>query len=207
MTIISVKDYMKLYLVLETSLLKLPLGDFIIQAIEGGVTAIQLRDKTASTTERYNTAKTIKTLINGRDVLFIVNNTADIAMAAGAHGVHLGASDLPPHAVRQAFPKLVIGYSCNNTEDYETAISTGVHYAGVGPAFRTQSKTDLRPVIGANGVAHIAKKLNIPSVAIGGINLNKIKLIHGTNGVAVLSALCKSKTPYDDAAKFIKMMG
>jgi thiamine-phosphate pyrophosphorylase len=198
------KDYMKLYLVLETSMLKLPLGDFIIQAIEGGVTAIQLRDKTAPVSERYQTAKTIKKLIDGRDVLFIINNTADIAIAVGAHGVHVGINDLPPEVLRKAFPDLVVGYSCNNDEDCRTAISAGVHYAGVGPTFHTSSKADLRQVLGVDEVARLANSMDIPTVAIGGIDLNNIKKIHGTSGIAVLSALCGSETPYDDAVKFIE---
>jgi thiamine-phosphate pyrophosphorylase len=193
-----IREQLKLYLILETSLLQLPLADFIVQAVEGGVTAIQLRDKLSTAKDRYNTAKAIKPLLEGRDIPFIINNTADIAMAVGAHGVHLGGDDLPPAAIRAKFPDLLVGYSCNSSHDCDIAISSKVDYAGIGPAFHTMSKSDLRPVLGVDGVEEIAKMLGaIPSAAIGGIDERTAPIIKSTDGVCVLSALCKSKTPYD----------
>lgn len=200
--------YLKLYLILESSLLRLPLGDFIMQAVEGGVTAIQLRDKTANAKERYETAKTVKSLIADKDVLFIVNNNADLAMCVEAHGVHLGAEDLPAQAVKNSFPKLLVGYSCNNAEDCTMAISAKVDYTGIGPVYFTPTKTNLRPVIGVQGLSDLADMLYMPKVAIGGINSGNISELSGSkvSGAAVSSALCQSDTPYDEAVNMRKMV-
>ena len=204
----NLNDYLKLYLILETSMLRLPLGDFIIQAIEGGVTAIQLRDKTENARERYETAKALKSLIADKDVLFIINNNADLAICAGAHGVHLGIEDMPPQAVKKAFPELITGYSCNNPDDCTLAISAKVDYTGIGPVYFTPTKTNLRPVLGVQGVSDLAAALPMPKVAIGGINSENIGELAGSkvSGVAVSSALCQSEMPYDEAVNMRKMV-
>ncbi len=197
----NISPYLKLYLVLETPTLRLPLGDFIAQAVEGGVTAIQLRDKSATGLGRYNTAGYIKTLTAKKDILFIINNNADIARAVGAHGVHLGPDDLPPAAVKAHFPELLVGVSCNNDDDCVTANTARADYAGAGPAFFTATKTNLRPVIGPEGIKNITARLDMPAVAIGGIAADNIAALKGCGlaGFAVSSALCRSETPYDAA--------
>lgn len=192
---------LRLYLILETSQIRLPLGDFIMQAVEGGVTAVQLRDKERSEADRYAAAKKIASLLKGTDTLFIVNNSPDIALSVGAHGVHLGAEDIPAHAVRKIFPELIIGYSCNNLSDVAAAVESGAGYAGIGPAFPTATKKNHRPVLNPGGVGNIAGRLKIPSVAIGGINIDNICEFKGSgiSGIAVSSALCKSESPYETA--------
>jgi len=139
----DISRYLKLYLVLETSALRLQLDDFITQAAEGGVTAIQLRDKKTTAFERYHTAKKIKLLIGKKDILFIINNNADIAAAVEAAGVHLGPEDLPPAAVKRHFPDFYVGVSCNNYNDCAKANKARADYAGAGPVFFTATKTNL----------------------------------------------------------------
>ncbi|GAB7140376.1 thiamine phosphate synthase [Deferribacterales bacterium RsTz2092] len=197
------KEYLRLYLVLETSMLKLPLEDFIGQAVDGGVTAIQLRDKGATANERLATANKLKRIIADKDVLFIVNDDPDLARAVGAHGVHLGPTDMPPDKVRLMFPELIIGCSCNDFADTVIIKSAGVHYAGIGPVFLTITKTDARPVIGVDGMHKLAEILPVPSVAIGGITENNVgRMMFSANaGVAVASALCKAENPQGIAAK------
>lgn len=197
----SLDEYMRLYLVLETGSVSLPLGDFIMQVIEGGVTAIQLRDKTQSAIKRYETAKQIASLVSGRDVLFIINNTVDIALAVGAHGVHVGQEDLPVEAVKKMFPSLICGTSCNSTSDVDKALAYKADYVGIGPVFFTPTKSDLRPVLGVEGAKTLVQLCELPSVAIGGINLENVQNLNNSkfSGVAVSSALCQSKQPYDDA--------
>ena len=195
----DIAHYLKLYLVLETSALCLPLDEFIAQIADGGVTAIQLRDKTATALERFNIAKYIKPLIAKKDILFIINNNADIAAAVGAHGVHLGPEDLPPADVKKHFPDFCIGVSCNNNDDCTAANEAHADYAGVGPAFFTATKTNLRPLLTPKGVKKITEKLDIPAVAIGGITAENITELKGCGvyGAAVSSAICASETPYD----------
>lgn len=197
----DIRRYLRLYLVLETSALRIPLDEFIIQVVRGGVTAIQIRDKNVPANERFTTALKISKLLEGADVLFIINNNADIALAAGAHGVHVGVKDLPPEAVRSTFPCLVTGYSCNTTQDVLAAHNAGVDYVGIGPAFTTSTKTDHRAMLGPEGIRELACTLNIPSVAIGGINRSNVELLNGTgvHGIAVSQALCGSEHPLEEA--------
>lgn len=198
-----IKEYLKLYLILETDTITLPLGDFIVQAVEGGVTTIQLRNKTslANMAKKYELGCEIAALIKHRDVMFIINDNVELAVAINAHGVHLGASDIPLSTVKKAFPQLITGYSCNNTNDIEIAKSEKPDYIGIGPAFKTSTKQDHRQVIGVDGIKSLATGLNIPSVGIGGINLSNIHMFKNSalSGVAVSSALCASPTPFDTA--------
>ncbi len=200
-------EYLKLYLILESSLLRLPLDEFISQCLDGGVTAIQVRDRGFQAAERFGTAKTVASLIKDRDVLLIVNNTIDIAISVGAHGVHLGIEDLPPDVVRRTFPGLIVGYSCNNNTDCENATAADAHYAGIGPAFFTGTKSNLRPVIGVGGIKELSAKLSIPKVAIGGVNLSNVMDLAacGVDGIAVSSALCASEKPYEVALELRKI--
>ncbi|MDR0454082.1 MAG: thiamine phosphate synthase [Deferribacteraceae bacterium] len=195
----DIRRCLKLYLVLETSVLRIPLDDFIMQVTDGGVTAIQLRDKTHSAARRFAAAKYIKPLIDKKDTLFIINNNADIAVAVGAHGVHLGPDDLPPAIVKKYFPGLYVGVSCNNNDDCAAANESGADYAGAGPVFFSATKTDLRTVLEPEGVKNITEKLNMPTIAIGGINAeNAVTLKNcGVVGIAVSAAICRSETPYE----------
>ena len=204
----DINHYLKLYLILETSLLRLPLDDFIAQAIDGGVTAVQLRDKSSTAIERFTAAKSIKRLIAGKDVIFIINNTADIAVAVGANGVHLGPDDLPPGDVKKYFPNLCVGVSCNNNNDCATANSSRADYAGVGPVFFTTTKVNLRPPLGCKGVKKTTQRLVIPSVAVGGITEGNIFTLKdsGVVGVAVSSAICSSEVPYEAARALRKKL-
>jgi thiamine-phosphate pyrophosphorylase len=199
-------SYLRLYLILETPLLRIPLPDFIKQVIEGGITAIQLRDKSKSGRERYETAIAIKKLVGRRDILFIINDSADIAVIAKADGVHLGIKDIPVQAVKKRYPKLILGYSCNDKKDAET--SKYAHYVGIGPIFATSTKIDHRTVLTPDGLKKLASEISKPAVAVGGINAETIPMLFGCNitGIAVSSALCASENPYDAAKELARLL-
>lgn len=197
-------EMLRLYLILETSALQMPLKNFLEEVIAGGVTAVQLRDKFSSYDEKLEKAYRIKEYLSGysRHILFIINDSAEIAVKSGADGVHLGEKDEPPNIIRARYPNLLIGFSCNNTEDCLTADSYA-DYAGIGPFAYTGTKKDLRRVIGFGGVKKYADYLSIPSVAIGGIDIDSAReaIDTGTSGLAVSSYLCSSKKPYEDAKR------
>ncbi len=201
-------ERLRLYIVLETSMLKVPLGEFMAQITEAGATAVQLRDKYASGAETAARAVTIKKYLEGlkgEKPLFIINDRADVAECCGADGVHLGVKDLPPELVRKAFPGLIIGLSCNNGADAEKASLLG-DYAGIGPVFPTSTKKDLRPVIGLSGAGRIAGLLSVPAVAIGGITAENAAEVMktGVAGPAVSSYVCASPEPYEAVKALIK---
>ncbi|ADD69742.1 thiamine-phosphate pyrophosphorylase [Denitrovibrio acetiphilus DSM 12809] len=198
-----IAEYLKLYLILETSMLKMPLEQFIPAVINGGVTSIQLRDKGATSAEMYATGKKVMELINGRDVLFVVNDRLDIALMLGAKAVHLGVKDIPVSNVRAKYPELILGYSCNDMDDVRAA---GVaDYIGSGPAFPTSTKADLRGLIGPSGIKELVAAAGKPSVAIGGITGENVDQLSnsGVSGVAVSSAICAAEDPYM-AAKMLR---
>lgn len=209
MTAVS-PERLKLYIVLETSMLKIPLAEFTEQVTDAGATAIQLRDKGAAGVETVRRGLIIKDCLAAYKTreqrpLFIINDRADIAMACGADGVHLGVKDVPPELIRKSYPALIIGLSCNTREDAEKA-NLHADYAGVGPAFPTSTKKDLRPVIGLEGLKDIAEYLTIPSVAIGGITSENAADIMktGVSGPAVSSYICSSPEPGQAVKRLLK---
>lgn len=196
-------DYLRLYLVLETDMLKCPLEEFIPAVVEGGVTCIQLRDKGHTVKEHYDLGRKIQKLLEGKDVLFVINDRVDLAAALDAEAVHLGIKDLPLGKAKEKFTEFTYGYSCNDMADIETAKLAD--YIGVGPTFATSTKKDLRGVIGPEGIKRLVASTEKPAVAIGGIgerNISELKGI-GLSGVAVSSAICASENPYE-AAKLLR---
>lgn len=196
-----IKNYLKLYLVLETDMLKMSLEDFIPAVIRGGVTAIQLRDKDNTAAMRYETGLRLKEMLAEHDILFVINDRIDLAHALGVNAVHLGIKDIPLKAAKAAFPDMIYGYSCNCMEDAETA--QDADYIGVGPAFFTGTKKDLRPVIDTLTIAGIVDKAQRPAVAIGGINADNVHELRGTGiaGIAVSSCICAAADPEAAAAE------
>lgn len=203
----EIEKYLKLYLVLETDLLNLSLERFIKDVIDGGVTAIQLRDKSKSINERYETGRIVHNILKNEDILFIVNDRIDLALCVDACGTHLGENDLPIEVAKKHF-QLIYGYSCNNEKDILLANKVSADYIGIGPAFHTKTKRDLRKVIGVDGISELLKKTNIPAVAIGGITLDNVYLFKNTglSGVAVSSAICSSVNPKETTKKFIEIL-
>lgn len=198
----------RLYVVLESSMLKIPLREFIVQIAEAGATAVQLRDKYSSGAELAEKAVIIKKCLadmKSKKPLFIINDRADVAVCCGADGVHLGVHDVPAEMIRKNFPNLVIGISCNNAADADRASLFG-DYAGIGPVYPTSTKKDPRPVLGLQGAARIEKRLSVPSVAIGGITDKNARetMKTGVPGIAVSSYVCAAANPYEAIKTLIK---
>ena len=195
------RELLKLYLVLETKMLKKPLDIFIDEVVKNGVTAIQLRDKGATARERYETGLRLVQMLSGTGVFFVVNDRLDIARAVGCGAVHLGVKDIPLKRAKEISPHMLYGYSCNCEEDIEAARQAD--YIGVGPAFMTGTKADLRPAIGVDGIAKLVAMTNRPAVVIGGINESNILQFKGIGlaGVAVSSCICASEDPAGSAAR------
>lgn len=203
----ELSEKLKLYLVLETEYLQLPLSDFLENVIKGGVLTIQLRNKSQNLDIKLKFAYIIREITAKYNALFIMNDSIDMAVKACADGVHIGISDGDISIVRQNYKNMIIGYSCNNMEDAETA-NKYADYAGIGPYTKTYTKKDHRQILGTDGIYEINKALNIPAVAIGGITIDNAQYVlkAGTKGLAVSSFLCKSKTPYDDAKRLLDII-
>lgn len=174
-------------------------------AIRGGADCIQWRDKSACDREALEVARRLRELTRRVKALFIVNDRLDVAMAAGADGVHLGHEDLPVPAARALLGEpILIGRSTHSLQEALDAQRQGADYIGVGPVFSTPTKPDYRAV-GLGLLGEVRTRLSIPWVAIGGIDLENLPLIlsAGAPGVAVVRAVAAASDP-EQAARSLK---
>ena len=177
------------------------------EALKGGATVIQLRDKEKSARELYEIGVKLREITKKYGALFIVNDRLDIALAVGADGVHLGMNDLPISVARRiAGDNFIIGASASSPEEAVLAEKEGANYIGAGSVFETSSKEDVR-VIGLEGLRAIVKATSLPVVAIGGINRDNVRDVMrtGVKGVAVISAVV-SKEDVRSAAEELKKL-
>lgn len=174
-------------------------------AAAGGATCIQLRLKEVSARDLAGVARE---LVRAVGVPVIVNDRADIAIAAGAAGVHLGIDDIPPQAVRSFAPDgFIIGVSVGSDDELENA--RGADYAGIGPVFRTGTKTDAGPAIGPDGFARLAVATGLPAVGIGGITASNAREVisAGASGVAAVAAVFAASDPRAAAEAIVSAIG
>ena len=183
-------DY-TLYLCTDRSLMTTEtLDEAVEQAIEGGCTLVQLREKDCSSADFYETACHIKAITDAHGVPLIINDRLDIAQAINAAGVHLGQSDLPCQIARRILgPDKIIGISVATLDEAVAACLNGADYLGVGAMFPTGTKKNARHV-SIPQLTLIHQTVTIPIVAIGGINTENAASLHGRcDGLAVVSAI------------------
>ena len=173
----------------------LPVGVTLAQAVEaaldGGVTCLQLREKDASAGEILALARTHFPLCRARRVPLLINDRVDIALTAGADGVHLGQDDLPlPEARALLGPDRILGATAHTVEEALRAQAEGADYLGVGAMFPTGTKTNTIPT-SADTLKAICAAVSIPVVAIGGVTAQNLPTLAGTGiaGAAVVSAI------------------
>lgn len=164
-----------------------------------GVTGFQVRDKRATARELLRLTGYLRSAVG--DACVIVNDRLDVALAAGADGVHLGADDLPVSLARVLAPDLLIGATCRDRTAVEAALRAGADYAGFGPVFRSSSKEGLPEPLGVEAVSGAAGLL--PLVAIGGIDSATAAAVRdaGAHGVAVIGALWRDHDPVGAARR------
>jgi thiamine-phosphate pyrophosphorylase len=179
------------------------------QAIQGGITCFQFREKGSalSLRETVQLGKKLKQVCDEHRIPFIVNDRVDLAMILEATGVHIGQEDLPADEVRQLLgPDRLIGVSAETSAEAIQAVKDGADYIGVGPMFSTSSKPDAGQPIGPEAIRLIRSHVNIPIVGIGGITPERASLVMdaGAQGVAVISAITKTTDPEQAAKAFLK---
>lgn len=167
--------------------------------LRAGVRLLQIRYKGRETRVFMDCAREIGELCRQHDVLLLVNDRPDIAVLAGAAGVHLGQDDLPPHRVRAWLPApMVIGWSTHNEAQARAAAQSGVvDYIGVGPIFPTATKENPDPVLGLEGLRQVRRAVDLPIVAIGGITPETAPevIAAGADAVAMIGAIARSNDP------------
>lgn len=161
------------------------------EALEGGVTLVQYRAKTASSAEMYAEALQLKALCDSFNVPLIINDRLDIAMAVGAAGVHLGQDDLPCAAARKLLGEdYIIGVSAHNPAEAKTALQSGADYLGCGAVFGTATKADVKK-LGTEGLTAICREKGLPVVGIGGVTADNYREVRaaGADGAAIVSGI------------------
>lgn len=203
-------NQLRLYLVTDRSFLHgRDLTDVVMQAVKGGVTMVQLREKDICTSDFVDLAQSLKTALYGTSVPLIINDRIDVALAVDADGVHIGQSDMPYPIARQLMgPNKIIGLSVENFDDIEAANLLDVDYIGVSPVFATPTKTDTATPFGLNGLTRAVDMSTHPTVAIGGINGSNAREVieTGTRGIAIVSAIMGANDPTNAAQNLLKTM-
>lgn len=178
--------------------------DFVKEAVRGGVTMVQLREKAKTTIEVKEMALELKKILSILKIPLIINDNVALAVEIDADGVHIGQSDMKAKEARMLLgPNKIIGISIENIEDLHFAnTQVGNYYVAASAVFASQTKLDCKTIWGLDGLEYIVKNSIHPVVAIGNINHTNIKdvMMQGVSGVAVISAIHNFK-PYEAALK------
>lgn len=191
----SMDEILSLYLVTDDRWLNgRKLENVVKEAIEAGVTCVQLRAKDASKEEIIKQAKALKEVCHQYHVPLIINDHVDICIEVGADGVHVGQSDLEASKARELLgPDKIIGVTAKTIEQATNALKAGANYLGVGAVFGTTTKLDAKKIT-IDDLKAIKEAVNLPIVAIGGIEKDNAILLKGSciSGIAVVSAIMAS---------------
>ncbi len=177
-------------------------------ALEGGVTLVQLREKTLAREPFVEEARRLKDICHARGVPLIVNDDVAVAREADTDGVHLGQSDASVAKARETLgPDAIIGLSVESVEQARAAAQLDIDYIAASPVFATPTKTDTASPLGLEGVLAIRRLTDKPLVAIGGINLDNAAevLQAGADGLAVISAIMAAPDPCQAAREFCRL--
>lgn len=177
----------------------------IDSALQGGVKAIQLREKDLTAAELLPLAQELRNLTREYAAQLLINDRIDIALAVQADGVHLGEHSLPTDVVRQLVgPKLLIGVSTHNKADISRATEQGADFVTFGPVYATPSKAAFGPPQGFKALTEACRGSSLPVFALGGITPPRVAEVRqaGASGVALISAICASPDPRTAAEAF-----
>ena len=169
----------------------------IEEAIKGGVTVVQIREKTAETLDFYNLALKVKEITTKYNVPLIINDRVDVALAIDAEGVHVGQSDMPCDVTRKLIGEdKILGVSAATIDEAKKAEKDGADYIGTGAVFPTATKDDA-PSITKQDLKDVVDSISIPVVAIGGITLENASQLKDTGiaGLSVVSAIMSAENP------------
>lgn len=184
----------------------------LIEAIEGGITCFQFREKNSgrSWAEIIQLGRKLRHICREHQIPFIVNDRVDLGLLLDADGIHVGQQDFPAQEVRKLIgANRILGVSANTPQEAQEALQSGADYIGVGPIYATSSKPDADPPTGPAGITKIRQQFpSLPIVGIGGITPERAPAViaAGANGVSVISAITKAPSSYQAAQAFIKQM-
>lgn len=195
-----------LYLVADPDHCDGDLAGAVFAAIDGGVTCVQLRAKTLTDLEFFHLARRLRDGCRRKNVPLIVNDRLDIALAAGADGIHVGVDDMPVPVIRSLTgPGFIVGYSPETDEQILASRENGVDYLGVGPVYGSRTKLDAGEALGIDEFRRRCELSPVPVIGIGGITAENAGAVieSGGRGVAVVSAIL-GQEDVSEAARSIR---
>src|SRR5438067_12456251 len=210
----TLRSALRMYLLADASLVEPDkLTTVVAAAIRGGVTAVQLRSKSATTLELLDLARNLNVLCRDANVPFIVNDRVDVALAAeadGAHVGHIGEEDISPKDARRLLgPGAIVGVSVGTAQEAHMATSQGASYVSAGPMFATSTKSNAGPAAGEALLRSVRAATRVPLVVIGGITPQRSAALFaaGADGVCVGAAIVRAPDPEAAARAFFEIGG
>jgi thiamine-phosphate pyrophosphorylase len=205
----KMRELLRVYFIMGSNNCKKDPLEVIREALEGGITLFQFREKGkgALTGEKKHVfAKEIQSICKKYNVPFIVNDDVDLAIALDADGVHIGQEDESADRVREKIGDKILGVSVHNLEEARKAIAQGADYIGVGPVFPTKTKEDAKEVQGTSLILSLRQNgIQIPMVGIGGINAENASEVvkAGADGVSVITAISLADSPFESSKQLV----
>lgn len=199
----------RLYLVTDDQQDIGTLKKVVRKAIQGGVTAVQIREKHGDIQAFIERAMAVKTVLKGTGVPLIINDRVDVALAVEADGIHLGQSDMSVLTARRLVgSKMIIGLSVENETQLEASTHLPIDYIGLSAIFSTPTKTNIVKQWGLDGLERTVRMSQLPVVAIGGINQKNIHQVSktGVDGIAIISAICHADDPQLASEQLLELM-
>ena len=196
------------YLVTDSKLSKKGTLSDVENALKAGCKIIQYREKNKSTKDMIKEAKKIKKKCGGK-AIFLVNDRVDVALAVNSDGIHIGLDDIPFEIARRILGnEKIIGLTVHNLEEAVKAEKIGADYIGLSPIFETGTKKDAGTACGIEILKKVRKRVDIPIVAIGGINKENVKKVikTGADSVVAISAVLCSNDVYKEVSDFIRII-
>ncbi|MBM4762681.1 thiamine phosphate synthase [Bacillus sp. B15-48] len=203
----KMREFLKVYFIMGSTNCKKDPDKVLKEAIAGGITIYQFREKGINALDgkdKLELAFTLRGVCKEHNIPFIVNDDIDLALAVDADGVHIGQEDDVVNRVRKKIGDKILGVSVHNLQEAEEALRRGADYFGVGPIYPTSTKTDTNPVQGVSFLKKLrAKGYTVPIVGIGGITVENASAVTeaGANGVSVITALTNAINITHEAKK------
>jgi thiamine-phosphate pyrophosphorylase len=205
----NLRKALRLYFIMGSpNCLKEP-AQVLKEAISGGITFFQFREKGEGAlegSEKIRLAKQLREICQEHEIPFIVNDDIELALEIGADGVHIGQEDGEVKKVRERIGTMILGVSVHSMEEAQTAIEDGADYFGIGPIFPTKTKKDANPCQGTKLIESLRSQgITLPMVGIGGITIDNAHTVIevGADGVSMISAISQAESPVQ-AAKALR---
>jgi thiamine-phosphate pyrophosphorylase len=204
------RERLKVYFIMGSANCKKQPLEVLTEAIDGGITLFQFREKGSGALvgeQKYEFAKQLQNICQKRGIPFIVNDDVELALALDADGVHIGQDDENARVVREKIGDKILGVSAHNLKEAQEAIAAGADYIGVGPIYPTTSKEDAKKAQGPAIIRLLRDQgVDIPLVAIGGITAENAGEVMsaGADGVSVISAIASAASPFLAAKQLVQ---